>query len=74
MVDIKGLFVWTLDTSDPTDLSTKKDICFVPVNHLDHAPLDPGYEKDSYNYLDHLDHLFPIYFVSRSVLPILPEI
>ena len=30
------------DTSDPTDLNTKKTICFVPFNYLDHDPLDPG--------------------------------
>ena len=27
MMDIKGLFVWIGDTSDPTDLNTKKTIC-----------------------------------------------
>ena len=34
------------DTSDPTDLNTKKAICFVicfiPFSHLDHDPLDAG--------------------------------
>ena len=56
MMDIKGLVVWTRmirdtsdtshsqisDTSDPTDLNTKKTICFVPFNYLDHDPFDPG--------------------------------
>ena len=42
---MKGLFcldTWISDTSDPTDLNPKKTICFVPFNHLDHEPLDPG--------------------------------
>ena len=45
MMDINGLFfldTWISDTSDPTGLSTKETICFVPFNHLGHDPLDPG--------------------------------
>ena len=30
------------DMSDPTDLNTKKTICFVLFNHLGHDPFDPG--------------------------------
>ena len=36
------LDTWISDTSDPTDLNTKKAICFVPFNHLAHDPLDQG--------------------------------
>ena len=36
------LDTWISDTSDPTGLSTKETICFVPFNHLGHDPLDPG--------------------------------
>ena len=33
------LDTWISDTSDPTDLNTKKNICFVPFSHLNHGDL-----------------------------------
>ena len=48
MMDIKGLFVWTLGSVIRVIQliwTLEKIICFVPFNQLDHESLDPGYKN-----------------------------